>query len=284
MNGIFLVNKNNNLTSRDVVDQIVAKFNLTKAGHAGTLDPIAEGLLIICVNKATIVSEIITGFQKEYVATAKIGIKTDTGDITGKIIAQNDKTILKKELEKAFQKFPKNYLQEVPSYSAVRVKGKRLYQYARENIEVTRPKREIDIFSLELIEFNEKNQEFKFKVLISKGGYIRSLIEDIVANINTYATMTSLVRTRQGDFELADAKTIENIQASDLISITTAIDHIEKIKIDFKSISSGQIIENKAQKDLVFFVDQNDQPLAIYKKYQKDSTKLKPWKMFKTKE
>jgi len=175
MNGIVLINKEKGKTSRDVVNLLSKKFNTRKVGHAGTLDPLATGLLIIGINNGTKILELLTMDEKEYIATVKIGIQTDTYDITGNIIEEKkDFSIDKEYLENTLKSFIGKYYQEVPKYSAVKINGKKLYEYARNGEEIELPKRFVEIKEIELLEFKE--DEFKFKVLVSKGTYIRSLI------------------------------------------------------------------------------------------------------------
>ncbi len=276
MTGIFLINKEKDKTSREIVNQIEKKFKV-KAGHAGTLDPLATGLLIVLVNRATIINEIVTGYQKEYLASARLGLKTDTGDITGEVIDQSNKKITENGLKTVINNFPSKYIQEVPIYSAVKVAGQRLYDYAREKKEVKIPKREVNIYHLELISFNQN--EFIIKTLVSKGTYIRSLIEDIAKNLNTCATMTGLIRTKQGNFDLEQAKDLEQITESDLISIKEVLQEFPTVQIKKEKIKDGQLIENLYQEEKVLLIDQNE-ALAIYQTYEKNKTKMKPWKMF----
>ena len=281
MDGILLVNKEKGVTSRDVVNKISKQFKTKKVGHAGTLDPLATGLLIICINRATKIVEIITGYEKEYIATVKLGIKTDTGDLEGNIIEEKTIKVNKKQTQKLIDSFQKKYMQKVPLYSAVRVDGKKLYEYARNNEEVELPEREVEIKKIELLEFDEENQTFSFKTTVSKGTYIRSLVEDIAEELNTVGTMTDLIRTKQGEYKIEDAKILDDIEKSDAKEIITGLSQFKKIIIDEESIKSGKIIENNYTEEKVLFVNEKNEPLAIYKVYEKDNTKMKPWKVFK---
>ena len=202
MDQLFVVNKPRCFTSRDVVNKLSKILKIRKIGHTGTLDPIATGVLVCLTGKYTKLVDLLTSLDKEYIAEIKVGIKTDTGDITGNVIEVKNKAISKSDVEKVFVEFPKKYLQTVPKYSAVKINGKKLYEYARENIEVELPKREVNIYSLELIEFNE--DIIKFRTHVSKGTYIRSLIEDICDNLGIVGTMNSLVRTKQGKFDISE--------------------------------------------------------------------------------
>ena len=168
--GVLVVNKPSMLTSRDVVNKISNIFDTKKVGHNGTLDPLAEGVLVVTINKATKINELLISTEKEYIATVKMGLKTDTLDITGMILATSNLRTTKDELENLFQKFPREYFQEVPKYSAVKIEGKKLYEYARENKEIELPKRLVTIKELELLDFREDT--FTFRTVVSKGTYI----------------------------------------------------------------------------------------------------------------
>lgn len=278
MNGIILVDKPKDFTSRDVVNIVSKKLKTKKIGHTGTLDPLATGLLILTIGKGTKISELITSDIKEYIATFKFGIKTDTLDITGNIIDNEYKKISKQDLLNTLNKFKGTYLQEVPIYSAVKVDGKKLYEYARNNEEVTLPKKEVTIYELELLEFEE---EIKIRCLVSKGTYIRSLIRDIGRDLGTYATMSSLIRTKQGNFNLIDSYTIEDIKNDKykLIPLEDYFKDYPKINIDdtlYKKVKNGNKIENIYNiKDLVS-IYYNEKLIAIYKK---NNLELKPYKM-----
>ena len=267
MNGIILINKEKNLTSRDVVNKVSKKLNIKKVGHAGTLDPLATGLLVIGVGKGTKIMELLTLDTKEYIATSKLGIKTDTLDITGNILDSNyNFNLEKEELEKTLKSFIKKYYQEVPLYSAVKIKGKKLYQYGRNKEEVELPKKEVEIFKIELLDY-KKNQEFTFKVLVSKGCYIRSLIRDIGDVLNINMTMKDLVRTKSGKFKLEDSNKLDDDYK--LIKIKDALD-IKTIKIEspllLKKIKNGNEIEIKDEdSDYILILDNEDKEIAIYK-------------------
>ena len=202
MDKLLVVNKEKNLTSRDVVNNLTKIFNTKKIGHTGTLDPIATGVLVCLFGKYTKLVDLLTSLDKEYIAEIKLGIKTDTGDITGSIIENKKYNITKEEIIKVFKEFPSKYKQIVPKYSAVKINGKKLYEYARNNIEIELPKREVSIFSLELIDYEK--DIIKFKTHVSKGTYIRSLIEDICEKLGTIGTMNNLIRTKQGGFDIEE--------------------------------------------------------------------------------
>jgi len=210
-NLILVVNKVKDYTSRDIVNKISKILNIKKIGHTGTLDPIATGVLVCLTGKYTKLVDLITSYEKEYIAEIKLGIKTDTLDITGKILEKCEvRQYEKEEIERVLKSFVGKSEQLVPKYSAVSINGKRLYEYARNNEEIELPKRMIEIKNIELLDYS--NDLIKFKVMVSKGTYIRSLIEDICKKLNTYGTMNSLIRTKQGNFLIEDSYSLKDIE------------------------------------------------------------------------
>ena len=266
MDGIVLINKEEGLTSRDVVNKIVKKLNLKKVGHAGTLDPIAKGLLVIGIGKGTKILDLLTMNTKEYIATSKIGIETDTLDISGNILNKtNDFSLKREELINTLNSFIGSYYQEVPKYSAVKINGKKLYEYARNDLNVDLPKRLITIYKIELLEFNKN--EFTFKVLVSKGTYIRSLIRDIGIKLKLPMTMKELIRTKSGKFSLTDSYNISD--DFKIIPIFEALDYpVIKItnEILLKKIKNGNKIKLDCSYDTITLIDNLNNTLAIYKK------------------
>ena len=206
---ILSVYKESNMTSRDVCNIISKHFKTKKVGHTGTLDPLACGLLIVCTNKDTKLVDILTAKKKEYIATIKLGIKTDTLDITGNIIEKKDYNFTKEELINVLNSFLGKSKQEVPLYSAVKINGRKLYEYARNNINIELPVRDIEIYNIELLEY--KKDLITFKVEVSKGTYIRSLINDICTKLSTVGVMSYLLRTKQGDFLVDNSNKLDDI-------------------------------------------------------------------------
>lgn len=287
MDGIVLINKEKNCTSRDVVNQVSKILKTKKIGHTGTLDPIATGVLVLCIGKATKLVEVITSYDKEYEAEVILGIKTDTKDITGKILKEEKAIISKENIEECLKKMIGTYNQTVPIYSAVKINGKKLYEYARINEEIELPKRKVTIKELKLISditYEKEKTKFKIKCHVSKGTYIRSLIEDIATNLNTIGTMENLKRTKQGNFQIASANTIQDIENNKfkIYPIEEILEKFYKIEMTddlYFKIKNGSIIKNNYNHDIVAFT-KNDKVIAIYKEYSKDKTLLKPWKMF----
>lgn len=282
MNGILLVNKPIDFTSRDVVNKLTKILKTKKVGHTGTLDPIATGVLVVCVGNTTKLCELLTSEHKEYIATIKLGIKTDTLDTTGTIIEEKDYNVTEEQIIKVLNSFLGDSIQTTPIYSAVKVNGKKLYEYAREGIEVELPKRNINISNIELISY--KDDEIKFKTTVSKGTYIRALIDDICTKLNTVGTMSSLIRTKQGQFTLEQTFTLEDIENGkyELISIEKALSEIETITINeelYNKVKNGSIIPKTFNNDYANLL-YNNKIVAIYKTYDKDNTLAKPFKMF----
>lgn len=287
MDNIIVVNKDKDYTSRDVVNVIGKIFNTKKVGHTGTLDPLATGVLIVCMNKALKVVDLITASDKEYIAKVVLGIDTDTLDITGNIINECRTNVNVDMVKSVLNSFIGKSIQEVPKYSAVKVNGKKLYEYARNGIDVELPKREIQIFDIELIsdiDIVDGHQEFSFRVKVSKGTYIRSLIRDIGVKLGCFACMKELTRTKQGKFSIDESYTLNDIKNGNykLLNIKDVID-IEKVVVSdnmlFK-IKNGMILDKFFISDKALILDNNGNEIGIYKIYDKDSKKVKPDKIF----
>lgn len=214
MDGIIVVDKSKEVTSNDVVNKVKRMLNV-KVGHTGTLDPNATGVLPLLLGKGTKFSKYLINHDKKYIATLKLGVKTTTADVEGEIIERKDvdeNIFDEKYISEVLKCFVGNLIQTPPIYSAIKVKGKKLYEYARNNIEIEIPKRNIEIYSINLIEFNKENKTIVFEVECSKGTYIRSLCEDIAEKLETIGYMKELRRTKVGEFCLAEAVTIEELE------------------------------------------------------------------------
>lgn len=264
MNEILVVNKPSGYTSRDVVNKLTKIFHEKRIGHTGTLDPMATGVLVVCIGKYTKLNLELTSLEKEYTATMKLGIETDTLDITGNITKTLDKKIKLDQIQKVFSEFPHEYLQSVPKYSAVKINGKKLYEYARESTEIKLPKRMVKIYSLELMSY--ENNIIKFKTKVSKGTYIRSLIRDIANLLGTVAVMESLIRTKQGNFSLEDSYNLESIENNEFefIPLAKALDYkvldgnLNKIKY----LNGNKVLENI--EDGKYFIKIDNDIKSIY--------------------
>lgn len=283
MNGIIIVNKPQGYTSRDVVNKLTKIFKSKKIGHTGTLDPIATGVLVVCIGQCTKLCDLLTSTYKEYIATIKLGFKTDTLDITGTTIETKNIPQLNKEtIIAVLNSFLGSSIQTTPIYSAVKVNGKKLYEYARQGQNVELPKREINIKEIKLLSFNK--DEITFKTTVSKGTYIRALIDDICQKLNTVGTMSSLTRTKQGSFTIEDSSSLEEIEKNNykLLSIEEVLTDLEKINIDdnlYQKIKNGSIIDKTFSSNIACLVYKN-KIIAIYQTYDKDCQKAKPLKMF----
>ena len=210
MEGIIVVNKPKGITSFDVIRKLKKILKTKKIGHTGTLDPLATGVMLMCVGKATKLASDLEAKDKVYIADFDIGYATDTYDIEGKKIAENIIEVLKENLEQSIKKFIGNIKQVPPMYSAIKIDGNKLYHLARKGIEVERPERDVTIEYINLLDF--KDNKAKIETKVSKGCYIRSLIYDIGQDLGTYATMTALQRKQVGDYSLEDSYSLEQIE------------------------------------------------------------------------
>ncbi len=239
MNGIIIINKPIGFTSQDVVSKTKRILNEKKAGHTGTLDPMATGVLPVLLGEATKVSKYLIEHDKKYIATIQLGEKRDTGDSEGKIIEKIEAKIEdEKEIIEVLNSFLGKSVQIPPIYSAIKINGKKLYEYAREGIDIEIPPREIEIFDICLNEFNKENQTIKFSVKCSKGTYIRTLCEDISKKLRTVGYMKALERVQVEDFYIEDAITFEELEENkdDIEFIKNKLISVEKVFNNLKNI------------------------------------------------
>jgi len=264
--GLLIINKPSGYTSRDIVNIISKELNTKKVGHTGTLDPLASGVLVITIGRYTKLGEMLTSLDKEYIAEIKLGIKTDTLDITGNVLEEkgyND--ITKEKLEKVLKDFIGEYQMEVPIYSAIKVKGKKLYEYARNNIDVELPIKTTYIYELELLDFHD--DIIKFRAKVKKGTYIRSLIRDICEKLNTIGTMKSLVRTKQGNFKIEDSIAIEEVKQGNykLLKIEEVLNirQYELTTDEYNKVINGNALKlNSKENELL--LKYKEEEIAIY--------------------
>lgn len=235
MDGLLIFDKEQGITSHDLVYKVRRKLGIKKVGHTGTLDPMATGVLVISIGKATKTSEYIISSDKEYEARIKLGVLTDSYDITGEILKEEKVTFTQDEIINALKHFTGKMTQKPPIYSALKVKGKKLYEYAREGKDVEIKKRNIQIYKNELLEFNGSD-EFLIRVKVSKGTYIRSLANDIGEFLGTYGTLTELRRTRTGDFKIEDSIKTSSFQEMSLDEIREKILPMDMALCNFKKI------------------------------------------------
>ena len=211
MDGIFNIYKQKGFTSHDVVAVVRKTIQQKKVGHTGTLDPDAEGVLPICVGKGTKLADYIMNGKKSYRAVVTLGVTTTTEDASGEIIEKKEVVFEEQTIQKVVQSFLGTYEQIPPMYSAIKIKGKKLYEYAREGKEIERKARKITIFEIQITKFMPPNQ-FEIEVVCSKGTYIRTLCADIGKRLKCGAHMASLLRTSSGMFSLDTAITLEQLK------------------------------------------------------------------------
>ncbi len=242
MDGIILIDKPKDYTSHDVV-AVIKRISKEKVGHTGTLDPNATGVLPLLIGKATGISKYLINHDKTYIATLKLGIKTDTADGEGMVL--EEKEVLDFEIEdiqNALNKLIGKQEQVPPMYSAIKVNGKKLYEYARQGKEVEVKARTIEIYDTKLIEFNNEELEVVFEVSCSKGTYIRTVCENIAKNLNTVGYMKELRRTRVGEFDIQDSVNIEDIKnnpellGENIITIEKFFENKEQIELNDKEL------------------------------------------------
>ena len=283
MDKIILVNKEKGLTSREICNSVSKILKEKKVGHFGTLDPMAKGLLVLGIGTYTKIGKLFTNTDKKYEVEVLIGKATDTYDITGTLLYEDyTKTISKEDLKEVLNSFIGTYMQEVPIYSAVRVNGKRLYEYARKNEIVKLPKKEVTIYNIDNLSLYKKegNNYFSFDVLVSSGTYIRSLINDISKRIEIPLCMSSLNRTMCCGFNLKDSSTISEIENGNYkaLSIEDFLDlDIKQIPRELeKSVLNGNKIDIISNKMILFKKDNKN--IALYGTYKNS---MKPYLVFK---
>ena len=265
MDGILIINKEKGWTSNDVVQKVKHMVG-EKVGHTGTLDPMAQGVLPLLIGKGTEISKYLINHDKEYDVTLKLGIRTSTADSEGEVLEEKNvkKENLKEEnVKKVLESFVGKNIQTPPIYSAIKVKGKKLYEYARKGQKVEIPKREIEIYNITLKDIIENQNEIKFNVSCSKGTYIRSLAEDIANKLETVGFMKELNRIKVGEFEIKDAVKISDLSNNIeeyIITIEEFFKNNEKIFLNDKEL---KLFLNGVKIDKVG-------PDDIYKIYQGD--------------
>lgn len=285
MNGLVVIDKDKGYTSRDVVNIVSGVLGTKKVGHTGTLDPLATGVMVVGVGKGLKVSELITGYDKVYEARVIIGYETETLDMEGNIVKWGRFDYTKEDIERVIREFPREYEQVVPIYSAVKVNGKRLYKSARRGDVVDLPKRMVSIYEMDLIsdvEVFENHTEFDIRCKVSKGTYIRSLVRDIGEKLGSYGTLMDLRRTRQGNFGLDGAYSIDDIKSGnfELKKIGEVLD-IPKVWVSedmlFK-IRNGCKVKKFFEGDMALVMD-GDSEVAIYRVSEEDEKIAKVYKM-----
>ena len=263
IDGVFLLNKPLGFSSNQALKKIQWLFNAKKAGHTGTLDPMASGLLPICIGEATKFSHRLLEANKTYIATIQLGVTTTTGDQEGEVVSQKDVILKPNQLEETLQKFTGDITQIPPMFSALKFEGKPLYEYARQGIEIERKSRRVTIYDITLNKIEESI--VILEVSCSKGTYIRTLAEDIGHALGCGAYLKGLERTQTGNFQLSDALTIEAIEAMSMASrektllpVDALLEGLSSIKLtltETEAIKKGQAID---------FNGKNDNELRLY--------------------
>lgn len=275
MNGFILVNKKKNMTSRDVVNSLIKILNTKKIGHTGTLDPFAEGLLLVAVNKGLKVVKLLNYKDKEYIAKVRLGIKTDTLDITGNILEERKENINQEEIVEVLQSFIGDYSYEVPIYSAIKVNGKKLYEYAREGKKVEIPIKDSYIYDIKLINIEENS--FTFSVKVSNGTYIRALVRDISKKLNKIMTLEELTRTKIDSLLLKDAYTLEDIKNNNfkLLKINDLLNYKEVELSGYleAKVLNGNKVKLKEKEDNILFIKETEE-IAVYTREEYDIFKV----------
>ena len=271
INGFLLVNKGPGITSSRAVQIVKKKFQLKKVGHLGTLDPMATGLLIIAINRATKFASLLLQSEKSYRAEVTLGIQTDTDDAEGEAISSKKVDITELEIKETLLTFLGTSYQMPPDYSALKHKGKPMYKYARDGIKVEKAERKIFIKNIQniLIEI----PKVSFDISCSKGTYIRSIARDLGAKLGCGAHLSGLIRTSQEKFMLSDACSLDDINLEDIISLEKAFEDLDFIKLnekDSKAFIHGRSIERDFDHtNLLRVYDSANQFIAIGKNSSK---------------
>lgn len=272
MNGIINVFKPKNMTSHDVVNVLRKKTGIKRIGHTGTLDPMATGVLPICIGKATRVSEYLLNLEKEYVGELTLGSRTDTLDMEGKVIESSNKEVTRYDIINCMNKYVGTIEQTPPMYSALKHNGKKLYELAREGKTVERPKRKINIYKLDILSIKD-NRKIIFKVNCSKGTYIRTLCDDIGSDLGTFGYMSYLMRTGSGSFEVQDSYSLDFIKRIKLEEIANIITPMDKALCHIESFTIQDRLYSKLVNGVKIKLDENInfEEDKLYRVYCKNS-------------
>lgn len=235
--GIVVINKESGMTSQNVVSKVKRILNVKKAGHIGTLDPLATGVLPVLVGNSTKMSKYLVEHDKTYVAIIKLGQKSETGDLEGKIVEEKEVNDLTEDMiNEVLERFKGKQKQAPHRYSAVKINGKKLYEYAREGLEVEIPTRDIEIYSIKLIKFDNKTKEVEFEVSCSKGTYIRVLCEDIAKALGTVGYMKKLERTEVDNFTIEKAVKLDELTEENIISVEELCEKYQRIDLNKRKL------------------------------------------------
>ena len=267
LSGSLLINKEIGLTSRQEVNNISRKLGEKKAGHIGTLDPFADGLLIVLLGSSTKISPFLEVMDKTYIATLKLGSKTNTGDLTGEVVETKEiPELTKEQISKVLQGFLGKNTQIPPIFSALKVNGQPMYKYARKGIEIERKPREIEIYKIYLVSYEK--DEITFLAKVSKGTYVRTLGEDIAEKLGTVGHLTKLTRIEIGPYSLKDAKKSSEANESDLIPISKMLAHLKTFEVEgdlAKKALNGMHFRLPINDETILLKDK-DGIIALYKR------------------
>ena len=271
ISGIIIINKEKEYTSHDVVAKVKKILNISKVGHTGTLDPNATGVLPLLLNDGTKLSKYLINHDKEYKVTLKLGIKTDTADGEGNVVEERNVEFDElNSVEETLNSFIGKQEQVPPIYSAIKVKGKKLYEYAREGKNVEIAPRKIEIYNIKLEKINKETNEIEFTVECSKGTYIRSLCEDVATRLGTIGYMKELERIKVGEFEISKSITINDLEKN-IDNLDKYIITMEELLKDYSEI----IVKNKEQKLFLNGVNlKTDQEDGLYRIYFENETEF----------
>lgn len=250
MFGVINIYKPKGMTSHDVVSVLRKKLNIKQVGHTGTLDPFAEGVLPVCVGKATRLIEYFDD-DKEYLATVQFGSQTTTYDLEGDITQTSSTKITQTDLEKALEAFRGEILQTPPIYSAIKVNGKKLYEYAREGKEVKIEPRKVTIYKIELKNFDELKQQAEISIKCSKGTYIRSIANDLGVNLGCFGHLVKLIRTQAGKFLVGNSVQLDDLDIKNKIQSPLEVLSLPQINVNdimHERISHGMSIKTNTDK------------------------------------
>lgn len=299
--GIINIYKEKDYTSHDVVARLRGILNIKKIGHTGTLDPDAEGVLPICIGKATKLSDFLTNKDKTYVASIILGLTTDTQDITGELVTKSKVNITEEELHRVANSYIGAHQQLPPMYSALSVNGVKLYKLARQGIEVERKKRPVVINSINILEFNKELNQARIEVDCEKGTYIRTLLHDIGQDLGCGGTTKDLIRTRAGDFSIENSLKLSQVEDlvknkeinNHIVAIDRVLTNYPKLIVDKESdttIQNGNPLKKSSftnleefnisnYKDLIRIYDYQNNFIALYQ-FDFSKNSFVPRKMF----
>ncbi|MGE4320345.1 MAG: tRNA pseudouridine(55) synthase TruB [Acholeplasmataceae bacterium] len=281
MDGFLLIDKPVGISSHDVVYQVKKKLKVNKVGHTGTLDPFASGLLILCVGKATKLAQLFSDLDKAYSGTILFNKLYDTYDVTGKLIEEKQVELSSDLIQSKSKEMIGTYDQLPPMYSAIKIDGKKLYDLARQGIELERPKRKVSIFDFQVHDFNDDKSTFYAHV--SKGTYIRSLAVDFAQKLGTVAVLETLRRESVGSYDVKHAISIQEVEKNDIISVESYFKAYQKLMLSdylVHLVKNGVYLdERQIETDQPFIVvDQQNQMIAYYEVI--DKNKYKPVYIF----